>query len=160
MTTGTSPMADVHIDRDVNASPPSVRTIPIGSPPSTSASTQPIPIQQQSRIAERAAIAQADGLMGNDRQTDGIFETDDDDFVAVDHNDVADCAWYFRHQPSAPKPSPLDELHPFVQILSVADVDDCVHVESAFPENERCSREKASRMADLYLPVYDILPMI
>ncbi|EEP77596.1 conserved hypothetical protein [Uncinocarpus reesii 1704] len=139
MTTGTSPMADVHIERDVDASSPPLRTIPISSP--TSGSTQPIPIQQ-SRIAERSAVAQADGLVNNSPgDTDGVFETDDDDFVAVDHDDVADCAWYFR-QPTLPKPTPLDELHPFVQILSASNVDDCVHVESAFPEHERCSREK------------------
>lgn len=82
--------------------------------------------------------------MSGSRDTDGVFETDDDDFVAVDHDDVADCAWYFRQQPTLPKRSQLDDLHPFVQILSVADADDCVRVESAFPEHERCSKEKVS----------------
>lgn len=38
-----------------------------------------------------------------------------------------------------------DKLHPENQALTVANVDDCVEVEdSAFPENERCSREKVS----------------
>jgi len=37
----------------------------------------------------------------------------------------------------------FDSLHPYTSILSVADVDQCVELEdSAFPENERCSREK------------------
>ncbi|EAS29449.3 acetyltransferase [Coccidioides immitis RS] len=139
MATGTSPMADFHIEPEVGSSPPQSRTIPSAS--STSVSVQPIPIQQ-SRLEERSAIAQADGLMNhNAGHTDGVFEADDDDFVAVDHDDVADSTWYFR-QPTLPKPTQLDELHPFVQILSVSNADECVQVESAFPENERCSREK------------------
>jgi hypothetical protein len=37
----------------------------------------------------------------------------------------------------------FDTLHPYTSILSVADVDHCVELEdSAFPEHERCSREK------------------
>ncbi|KAI4252394.1 MAG: hypothetical protein L6R42_007983 [Xanthoria sp. 1 TBL-2021] len=37
----------------------------------------------------------------------------------------------------------LSDLHPYVQILSLSDVDSCVALENAtFPENERCSREK------------------
>lgn len=36
-----------------------------------------------------------------------------------------------------------DRLHPENQVLTVANVEDCVDVENAaFPENERCSREK------------------
>lgn len=38
-----------------------------------------------------------------------------------------------------------NELHPFVQTLSSSHVDSCVVVENAaFPENERCTREKVS----------------
>ena len=34
-------------------------------------------------------------------------------------------------------------LHPYVQTLTVADVESCVALENAaFPEHERCSREK------------------
>jgi hypothetical protein len=37
----------------------------------------------------------------------------------------------------------FDHLHPFTQVLSISNADDCVRLESeAFPENERCSREK------------------
>lgn len=39
-----------------------------------------------------------------------------------------------------------DSLHPENQVLTVANVDDCVEVEEAFPANERCSREKVSRI--------------
>lgn len=38
-----------------------------------------------------------------------------------------------------------DYLHPVTSVLSVNSVDDCVALENeAFPENERCSREKVS----------------
>lgn len=37
----------------------------------------------------------------------------------------------------------LSDLHPYVQTLSLADVESCVALEKAtFPEHERCSREK------------------
>jgi hypothetical protein len=37
----------------------------------------------------------------------------------------------------------FDHLHPFTQLLSVSNVDDCVNLENeVFPESERCSREK------------------
>ncbi|KAI4228457.1 MAG: hypothetical protein L6R36_001648 [Xanthoria steineri] len=37
----------------------------------------------------------------------------------------------------------LSDLHPYVQTLSLSDVDSCVALENAtFPEHERCSREK------------------
>jgi hypothetical protein len=40
-------------------------------------------------------------------------------------------------------PGKFDSLHPFTQVLSVSNVDDCVELEAeTFPENERCSREK------------------
>ncbi len=36
-----------------------------------------------------------------------------------------------------------DNLHPYVQTLSISNLEDCVALENAvFPENERCSREK------------------
>jgi hypothetical protein len=38
-----------------------------------------------------------------------------------------------------------DSLHPVTSVLSVHNVDDCTELENeAFPENERCSREKVS----------------
>lgn len=41
-----------------------------------------------------------------------------------------------------------DKLHPENQVLSIAYVEDCVEVENgAFPENERCSREKVKQFA-------------
>lgn len=39
----------------------------------------------------------------------------------------------------------LSDLHPYVQTLSLSDVDSCVALENAtFPEHERCSREKVN----------------
>lgn len=35
-----------------------------------------------------------------------------------------------------------DRLHPENQVLTFANVDDCVEVETAFPEHHRCTREK------------------
>lgn len=49
-----------------------------------------------------------------------------------------------------------DKLHPENQVLTLANIDDCVEVETAFPENERCSREKVchmrQRLPSLFLP--------
>lgn len=48
--------------------------------------------------------------------------------------------------------SKFDNLHPYTSILSVADVDQCVELEkSAFPENERCSREKVCLMPSSFV---------
>lgn len=42
-------------------------------------------------------------------------------------------------------PKKFAPLHPYTQILSLHDVDECVRIESeAFPEHERCSQEKVS----------------
>lgn len=41
-----------------------------------------------------------------------------------------------------------DRLHPVTGVLSVSNVDDCTELEiEAFPENERCSREKVCALA-------------
>ena len=68
-----------------------------------------------------------------------------------------DQATPFAASPNAPTPrfgssaeemrhSGLEEkgnLHPYIQTLTVADVESCVALENvAFPEYERCSREK------------------
>jgi hypothetical protein len=40
-----------------------------------------------------------------------------------------------------------DKIHPYTQTLKESDIDSCVKLEEAtFPENERCTREKVSRM--------------
>ena len=41
------------------------------------------------------------------------------------------------------KEKPMNDLHPYVQTLSISNVEDCVALENAvFPEHERCSKEK------------------
>lgn len=48
-------------------------------------------------------------------------------------------------------PRKFDHLHPFTQVLSVSNVDDCLKLENeAFPASERCTREKVRTRAFLY----------
>lgn len=102
-------------------------------------SVQPASDADRSRIADRIAIARAEGHGLGLREH--WEDEEEEDFVAVDHEDATDFSYYFRRQPHDTR-SKLDELHPFVQLLSLSNVDDCVTVEGAFPEPERCSREK------------------
>lgn len=54
--------------------------------------------------------------------------------------------------------SARNDLHPYVQTLSVADVDSCVALENAaFPENERCSREKVRQVCICVSPVREMV---
>lgn len=73
--------------------------------------------------------------------TDGVFDVDDEDFVAVGHEDVDESPWFFRPRVYS-KTSELDKLNPYTQLLSLSDVDQCLKVEAAFPKPERCTREK------------------
>ena len=46
----------------------------------------------------------------------------------------------------------MKKIHPLVQVLSLHDLESCVAVENAaFPENERCSREKVNVSASYVL---------
>ncbi|KAL4964097.1 polyamine acetyltransferase [Aspergillus stella-maris] len=87
----------------------------------------------------------SDAMMANglplDEEEDDDEEEVDEDYVAVDHDDLNEYPYWFR-RPPVHQPSKLDELHPFVQVLTESNVDDCVAVEEAFPENERCTRDK------------------
>ncbi|KAL2360727.1 hypothetical protein RJZ56_006407 [Blastomyces dermatitidis] len=130
---------------------------------------QRAPLTEQSRIAQRSAIAQADLLMAHELEAMGneVHADDDDDddeedeFVEVEHDDVADYSWYFRRPPPT-KRTELDQLHPFVQLLSLSNVEDCLAVEAAFPENERCSPEKVeyrlTKCPELSLGVFYLPP--
>ena len=54
-------------------------------------------------------------------------------------------------QPSRNTAGKFDSLHPFTQVLSISNVDDCVKLENeAFPESERCSREKVFECTRLF----------
>ncbi|OJJ58471.1 hypothetical protein ASPSYDRAFT_57771 [Aspergillus sydowii CBS 593.65] len=89
----------------------------------------------------------ADSFMANglplEADEDDDDEEVDEDYVAVDHDDLNEYPYWFR-RPPVHQPSKLDDLHPFVQVLTESNVDDCVAVEEAFPEQERCSRDKFS----------------
>lgn len=98
-----------------------------------------------SRIAWRTEIAYADGhSLESPRKSDEETE----DFVAVKLEDDPD-DWYLRSLKSR---SLLNALHPFVQLLTVSNVDDCEKVEEAFPTSERASREKVYYTLGSYPP--------
>jgi predicted GNAT family N-acyltransferase len=92
-----------------------------------------------SDLSPRAEAAMANGLPLEAADED--HEEVDEDYVAVDPDEISDFSYWLRRPPVHHR-TKLDELHPFVQILTVSNVEDCVEVENAFPENERCSREK------------------
>lgn len=106
--------------------------------------TMPTTGSDLSRLASRAGISLSNGLP-IDVEDDEDDEDDDEEvggeYVAVDHDDLNDFSYWFRRPPVHQR-TKLDELHPFVQVLNVSNVDDCVSVEEAFPEQERCSRDK------------------
>jgi hypothetical protein len=88
----------------------------------------------------RAGIALANGFPIDDDDDDDD-EVDEDYAAAEQDDDANDFPYWFRRAPSHSR-TKLDELHPFVQLLSVSNVEDCVKVEEAFPEQERCSHDK------------------
>lgn len=55
-------------------------------------------------------------------------------------------------------PTPRDALHPYTQVLSIANVDECVQVENAtFPEHERATPEKVGLFhAHAVFPVFSV----
>lgn len=99
-----------------------------------------------SRIMSRAGIALANGFPLDDDEGD---EEVDEDYVSVEQEDANDTPYWFRRPPTHHR-TKLDDLHPFVQLLSVSNVDDCVKVEDAFPEAERCSRDKVRSLTVLF----------
>jgi hypothetical protein len=92
-----------------------------------------------SRIMSRAGISLANGFPLDDDDDDE--EEADEDYVAVDQDEASDHPYWFRRAPAHTR-TKLDDLHPFVQLLSTSNVEDCVKVEAAFPEQERCSHDK------------------
>ncbi|KOC13770.1 acetyltransferase, GNAT family [Aspergillus flavus AF70] len=94
-----------------------------------------------SRLSARGDFSMANGIPMEEVDDDDEEEEVDEDYVAVDHDDINEFPYWFRRPPVHQR-TKLDELHPFVQVLTVSNVDDCVNVESAFPEQERCSRDK------------------
>lgn len=109
------------------------------------------------QILNRAGISMTNGGF----PLDDIEDEDevDEDYVAVDQEDANDYPYWFRRPPVHQR-TKLDELHPFVQLLSVSNVEDCVAVENAFPEAERCSRDKfiyrLTRCPELSLGIFTL----
>ncbi|KAF9893801.1 hypothetical protein FE257_009971 [Aspergillus nanangensis] len=94
-----------------------------------------------SRLGGDRPEAFANGLSLQEMDDEDDEEEVDEDYVAVDHEDVNEYPYWFRRPPVHHR-TKLDELHPFVQVLTGSNVEDCVNVETAFPEQERCTREK------------------
>jgi ribosomal protein S18 acetylase RimI-like enzyme len=103
--------------------------------------TLPINQHDGSRLHDYSDPMMANGLPLEDVDEDDDDEEAEDDYVAVDHDDVNEYPYWFRRPPVHHR-SKLDDLHPFVQVLTESNVEDCVAVEEAFPVQERCSREK------------------
>lgn len=100
-------------------------------------------------------VVDKEGIADSDAKAGGPFE-----IVSVDHTTTAspdnksgsddeddvrmsNYGSFFRRPVMSDKTNQRDELHPYTSILTLSDVDDCVKLEeAAFPENERCSREK------------------
>lgn len=82
----------------------------------------------------------------NHRNQEEEDDSDDDDHAMAHHPIFGMLAGRLgqRRRGSTHK---YDKLHPENQVLSIAYLEDCVEVESgAFPENERCSREKVMHL--------------
>ncbi|KAL1976914.1 hypothetical protein VTN31DRAFT_3196 [Thermomyces dupontii] len=97
----------------------------------------------------------------NDNDDDDHDE-EADDYVSVEHSGFYDYMSLFRRPPPRQK-TKLDELHPFVSVLGLSNLEDCIRVEEAFPEHERCSREKfiyrLSTCPELSLGMFTMPPL-
>lgn len=153
-TSSTSSILAEHTPNSATTSASGASTLP----------SQSLPASQQSRVADHAMIVHPGGADGDvsesgrhaNTDTDGVFDVDEEDFVAVDHEDVDDSPWFFRPRVHS-KTSELDKLNPYTSLLSLADVEQCMKVEDAFPKPERCTREKVEIPCQ---SVFDLLPLM
>jgi hypothetical protein len=115
-----------------------------------------------------------ENIQPNADANQGEQKLDGEEFNVINHEDVEDIDddeeegehSFYRPglagllggrmmQRSRNTPGQFDHLHPFTQVLSISNVDDCVKLESeAFPPNERCKREKVIECAHIasFLP--------
>ncbi|RAH63778.1 polyamine acetyltransferase [Aspergillus aculeatinus CBS 121060] len=123
----------------------------------------PATARELSNHSERVEAARANGLPLEDADIDDEDEEEgeeevDGEYVSVDHDDVEYPYWFRR--PPVHQRTKLDELHPFVQVLTESNVEDCVQVEEAFPQHERCTSEKfryrLSRCPELCLGLFTL----
>lgn len=105
-----------------------------------------------------------------DSSNQGEQRLDGEDFNVINHEDVEDVDdedeeeeehSFYRPglagflggrmmQRNRNSPRRFDNLHPFTQVLSISNVDDCVNLENeVFPESERCSRDKVITMRSI-----------
>ncbi|KAI5303574.1 Heat shock protein ssb1 [Ascosphaera pollenicola] len=154
-----------------NASPSSGDALPISMPSAGSNS-----INDRRRLSDADTKQNGERhdpkgdsieLAGEDHETynEGAEPTDEDEgYFAVDSDGLPNYAWFLtgNSAKNAPRPTSLDHLHPFVQLLSFADLEDCVKVEEAFPPHERCSKEKLryrlTRCPELSLGLFSLPP--
>lgn len=112
----------------------------------------------------RERNSQEENSKPNAETSQGEPKLDGEDFNVITHEDVEDVDdeeeeeehSFYRPglagllggrmmQRSRNTAGKFDNLHPFTQVLSITNVDDCVILEEeAFPPNERCSREKVT----------------
>lgn len=131
MTDPTEGPSETVTDADLNA---------LKSPSTTDDLHLPTTGHDLSQLVGRPGISIANGWPIDEEREDDEEEVEGD-YVAVDHEDINDFSYWFRRPPVHQR-TKLDDLHPFVQVLNMSNVDDCVGVENAFPEHERCSRDK------------------
>lgn len=98
---------------------------------------------------------------------------DDDEFVPVNHEDVEDVdneedesemepvlrSFLGLHRQGqrsrVAAANKYDDLHPYTQILSLSNLEACVALEyGAFPEHERCSRDKVRLAPSLHRSIF------
>ncbi|KAF7508822.1 hypothetical protein GJ744_008699 [Endocarpon pusillum] len=79
----------------------------------------------------------------NHEDVEDIDDEEDETEPASYHSGLAGLLGGRMMQRGRKTPGEFDHLHPFTQVLSISNVDDCVKLEAeAFPANERCSKEK------------------
>lgn len=160
MAEGTS-ISATPVDETHETNPPAFHAIRLNDVSGLAGRPTPLPrklfLKQRSELFNGAGANRLAGGEGEEEDDDddddddddvediypngsGSYGTDEDGFVAVNHSDASDYPWYMRSRVPA-RNSELAKLHPYVQLLSVSDLDDCEKVESVFPEAERCSRE-------------------
>jgi hypothetical protein len=142
-----SPPAGPHSDEHYDN-----HTAPVMTP-STASSLSHLLQDTPPHVGNKDALHNQKEEEGDEEEIDGreVEDGDDeendeagDDFVTIDHGDPFTFTRLFRPPPVRSR-TQLDELHPFVQLLTPSNVDDCVKVEEAFPEHERCIREKVGK---------------
>ena len=99
--------------------------------------------KEQEQSHDDLALQRFAGNLEDAGEHDEDDDSDDDEHSAASHPLLGMLAGRLgqRRRGSTHK---YDHLHPENQVLTINNVDDCCEVEQAFPEHERCTREKVS----------------